>query len=192
MKTTIVFAHPWHGSYNKAIMDTIVRELQKRKKGYQIIDLNKDDFDPVLRESDLSLYSRGESKDEMVKNYQLMLMNSDEIVFIFPIWWFDAPAILKGFFDKVMLKNYAYTEGKGGLKGKLTNIRSTTVITTSESPTWYLKYIVGNQIKGTFIKGTLNGIGLKKVKWLNSDYVTSGTNERRKKFLLKIVKEFSI
>ncbi|MBU3109639.1 NAD(P)H-dependent oxidoreductase [Clostridium gasigenes] len=191
MKTTIILAHPWHGSFNKAIMDTTVEQFKKMKKEYQIIDLNKENFDPVLREEELSLYSKGEFKDDLVKKYQMMLKNSDELVFIFPIWWFDLPAILKGFIDKVMLKNYAYIEGKYGLKGLLTNIKVTTVITTSEVPTWYLKYLVGNPIKRSFIQGTLKGIGIKNVKWLNSSYTTSGTDKRKKSFLNKVLVRFS-
>lgn len=191
MKATIILAHPWHGSFNKVIMDTTVKQLKNRKKEYQIIDLNKENFDPVLRESELALYLKGESKDELVKMYQLMLKDSDEVVFIFPIWWFDLPAILKGFIDKVMLKNYAYTEGKYGLNGLLTNIKATTVITTSEVPTWYLKYLVGNPIKRSFIQGTLKGIGLKNVKWLNSCYTSSGTDKRRKNFLNEVSAHFS-
>ncbi|MBU3134233.1 NAD(P)H-dependent oxidoreductase [Clostridium gasigenes] len=191
MKTTIILAHPWHGSFNKAIMDTTVEQFKKMKKEYQIIDLNKENFDPVLREEELSLYSKGEFKDDLVKKYQMMLKDSDELVFIFPIWWFDLPAILKGFIDKVMLKNYAYIEGKYGLKGLLTNIKVTTVITTSEVPTWYLKYLVGNPIKRSFIQGTLKGIGIKNVKWLNSSYTTSGTDKMKKSFLNKVLVRFS-
>ncbi|MBU3105990.1 NAD(P)H-dependent oxidoreductase [Clostridium gasigenes] len=172
-------------------MDTTVEQFKKMKKEYQIIDLNKENFDPVLREEELSLYSKGEFKDDLVKKYQMMLKDSDELVFIFPIWWFDLPAILKGFIDKVMLKNYAYIEGKYGLKGLLTNIKVTTVITTSEVPTWYLKYLVGNPIKRSFIQGTLKGVGIKNVKWLNSSYTTSGTDKRKKSFLNKVLVRFS-
>lgn len=123
MKTTIILAHPWHGSFNKSIMDTTIEQLFCRKKDYQIIDLNKDQFNPVLSESDLSLYSQGQSRDPLVNQYQEMLSDSDELVFIFPVWWFDVPAILKGFLDKVMLKNFAYVEESTGLKGLLTHIK---------------------------------------------------------------------
>lgn len=171
-------------------MDKVVFSFQQKNKEYQIIDLNKDHFDPVLRESELSLYSKGEHKDENVKKYQSMLKESDELVFIFPIWWYSLPAILKGFIDKVMLKNFAYSEGKYELKGLLDNIKKTVVITTSQAPTWYLKYMVGNPIQGTFIRGTLKGIGLKNVKWLNNDYTTSGTDKKRKRFMVIISKCF--
>ncbi len=191
MKTTIIFAHPWHGSFNKAILDTVVQELKKKKKQYEVIDLNKDNFDPVLRENELALYSKGEYNDELVGKYQSILSDSDDVIFIFPIWWYSLPAILKGFMDKVMLKNYAYSEEKYGIKGLLTNIKETTVITTSQAPNWYLKYLMGNTIKSSFINSTLKQIGLKNVKWLNSDWITSESDERRKKFLNKVAYKIS-
>jgi putative NADPH-quinone reductase len=183
MRTTIVFAHPWHGSFNKAILDTIVKRFDAESKAYHIIDLNKDKFNPVLQEDELALYSRGETTDKLVLSYQDILKETSELIFIFPIWWFDMPAVLKGFVDKVMLKNFSYVETKYGLKGLLTHVDKTTVITTSEVPTWYLKILSGNPIQGTFINKTLKGIGLRNIKWLNSEYTSSGKQEKRTKFL---------
>jgi putative NADPH-quinone reductase len=147
-------------------MDTVILSFKKNNKEYQMIDLNKENFDPVLNEGELSLYSKGECIDESVKKYQDMIRESDQLVFIFPIWWYYLPAILKGFIDKVMLKNFAYTEGKYGLQGLLVHIKKTTVITTSQAPSWYLKHIAGNPIQKIFIKGTLNSIGIKNAVWL--------------------------
>ncbi len=67
-----------------------------------------------------------------------------------------------------MLKNFAYTESNTGLKGKLTHIKSAKVITTGQSPRWYLKYFAGNLIQKTFINTTLKGIGIKNAKWLTA------------------------
>ncbi|WP_028973845.1 NAD(P)H-dependent oxidoreductase [Spirochaeta cellobiosiphila] len=191
MKSTIVFAHPWHGSFNKGILDQVESQLQKKKKDYQLIDLHKDNFNPVLAERDLALFSKGKSKDELVNKYQTMIKDSDELIFIFPIWWFEMPAIVKGFIDKVMLKDYAYIETSVGLKGLLTNIRKTTVITTSEFPTWYLKLLAGNAIQKTFIGSTLKSLGLKKVKWLNNPMTSSGSKASREKFLQRVSKHLS-
>lgn len=191
MKTTIILAHPWHGSFNKAILDAIVTELQSRQKEFTIVDLYKDHFDSALSEEDLALYSKGLYTDELVRKYQEILMETKELIIIFPIWWYNVPAVLKGFLDKVLLKDFAFTEIKTGLKGKLTHITKATVITTSESPTWYLKYFRGNTIEHFFIKGTLHDIGIKNATWLNSDRTTSGTDGMRKDFLKKAVKLIS-
>jgi NAD(P)H dehydrogenase (quinone) len=137
---------------------------------------------------ELALYSRGEHKDPLVEKYQKILKETEELIIIFPIWWFDVPAILKGFLDKVMLKDFAYIETSTGLKGLLTNIKKTTVITTSNSPKWYLKYFAGNPIKGLFIKTNLKGVGIKNVRWLHCAHTKKEALQKRKDFLQYIDK----
>jgi NAD(P)H dehydrogenase (quinone) len=190
MKTTIVLAHPWHGSFNKAILDVVEKEMKNKNKDTVLIDLNKDQFNPVMQEAELALFSKGQYLDEQVKKYQTILTDSDELIFIFPVWWYNLPAILKGFLDKVILKSFAYQEAKAGIKGLLTQIKQATVITTSQAPTWYLKYVMGNPIKNAFIKGTLHGIGIKNVKWFHHGNATSGTDKARNSFLIKIENYF--
>ena len=41
---TIVFAHPWHGSFNKAILDAIIDEYDNNNVAYEVLDLHKDNF----------------------------------------------------------------------------------------------------------------------------------------------------
>ena len=49
---TIIFAHPYSESFNKAILDNIVQKLNETKEKYTIIDLNKDEFNPVMTEEE--------------------------------------------------------------------------------------------------------------------------------------------
>ena len=188
MHTTIIFAHPWHGSFNKAILEAVTKELDVQTKDYMVIDLNKDGFNPVMQESELALYSRGQSLDPLVTKYQKALDETNELIFIFPIWWYNIPAILKGFIDKVMLKGYAYTETVTGLKGKLNNIKRTMIFTTSESPTIYINLFKGNPIKGVFIKGALKGVGLRNIIWLNCGRTTSGPRKKKDEYIIKVIK----
>ncbi len=181
--TSIIFAHPWHVSFNKSILDAVIKNLKEYEKNYNIIDLNKDGFDPRLEEEELALFSEGKHKDPLVERYQSLLKNTDELFILFPLWWYDTPAILKGFFDKVMLKNFAYVETKIGLKGLLTNIKKTTVITTSNSPKWYIKYFAGNSVQKLLINTNLKGMGIKNVTWLHCGDTKKEALEKRKKFL---------
>jgi len=187
--TTIIFSHPWHGSFNKAILDTVSEELQNKQVPYQVIDLNKDGFNPVMTESDLALFAKGESPDPLVSKYQNILKDTDRLIFIFPLWWSGLPAILKGFFDKVMLKNFAYVATNKGLQGALTHIQSTKVIVTGQVSKWHLKYVRGNPIQKTFIGVTLKNIGIKNAKWLycsDCSNPSGEASEKRKQFLAKI------
>ena len=184
---TIVFAHPWDGSFNKAILDKVVENLEKTKEKYTIIDLNKDEFNPVMTEKDLELYSQGKSADPLVLKYQEILKNTDELILIFPIWWMSLPAILKGFLDKVMLRGFAYESGKYGIKGLLP-IKSAKMITTAEAPKILLS-ITGFGI--TMKKANLGGIGIKKTKWIHYSLRVKGKDEDRKEFLEKVGKFLS-
>ena len=183
---TIIFAHPYSKSFNKAILDKVVEKLDEMQEKYTIIDLNKDGFNPVMTEEELSLYSQGKSIDPLVLKYQEILKNTDELILVFPVWWMSMPAILKGFFDKVMIKGFAYENSNYGIKGFLNNIKTAKMITTAEAPKFLLN-ITGFGI--TMKKANLGGIGIKKTKWIHYSLRAKGKDEDRKKFLEK-VKEF--
>lgn len=177
---TIVLSHPWHGSFNKAILDTVTNKFDKENKPYTVIDLNKDNFNPVFTEQELALYSRGQYVDPLVGKYQEIINKSDEIIFIYPIWWGTIPAILKGFFDKVLLVNFAYNYNNGWTP--LLKINKSTVITTSESPTENFR----NSIEGNFIPSMLYSVGMNNAAWINCEQTANGTDEMRKAFLKKV------
>lgn len=178
---TIVFAHPWHGSFNKAILDTITAKFDKENKVYQIIDLYKDKFNPAFTEEELALYNQGGKLDPLIVKYQEMIKGSQEMIFIFPNWWNTMPAILKGLFDKVLLKDFAFNY-EGGFNPLLHNINKATVITTSDNPSSNFK----NSIENGFIGDMLNPVGIRNVTWLNCLKTSTGTDENRHEFLKKV------
>ncbi|MEH7451213.1 NAD(P)H-dependent oxidoreductase [Gottfriedia acidiceleris] len=137
----------------------------------------------------MRLFSKGESPYQLVKEYQEKLSQTSELIFIFPVWWFDLPAILKGFIDKVMLFGFAYSEDeKGNLTGLLTHIKKTTIVATSTAEKEYLENEGGNAIQGVFINRTLSDVGIKNehTKWIHFPRVNLTTDEKRKLFLEEI------
>lgn len=182
MKTTVILAHPWHGSFCKAVLDTIIKKLELSEKSHQIIDLYKDNFNPVMSESELALYSKGKFSDPLVGKYQEMIKDSDEVVIIYPIWWMNMPAMLNGFFDKVLLYGFAFNYENGWTP--LLQIKKTTVITTSEQLTSNFQG-AGDPVND-FIKNTLYSAGINNATWLNCDQISSGGDEHRKLFLKRV------
>ncbi|MEH7552435.1 NAD(P)H-dependent oxidoreductase [Bacillus altitudinis] len=187
---TIVYAHPWDGSYNHAILTSITEKLETKREPFQVIDLYKDGFNPVFTAEELKHFHKGETPYSLVKDYQEKLKQSTELIFIFPVWWWDLPAILKGFIDKVMLSGFAFIEDQntGTLKGLLTNIKKTTVISTSTTDKEYIESEAGNAIQSVFINRTLADLGLKNesTKWIHLSRVNLTTDEKRKQFLKEI------
>lgn len=184
--TTIIYAHPYEKSFNHAILQRVKQLLDAKGEQYRVIDLYTDGFNPVYSKEELALYNQGKATDPLVLHYQELLKATDRLIFIFPIWWADMPAIVKGFEDKVFLKTLAFESTPMGLKGKMTHIKEALVITTCSSPTWYLKWFGGNGIGKVMLKHTLKGIGIDKRRWLNFGSMDKSTAEQRQIFLDKL------
>ena len=178
---TIIFSHPWAGSFNTAILDTVIGQLSASNKKYQVIDLYKDNFNPAFSGEELALYGKGDTPYELTKQYQTKLKDSDEVIFIFPIWWSSVPAILKGFIDKLMLKGYAYQIDQTGWH-PLLKFDKVTLISTSESPTEYFT----KSISDIFINQTLAQVGMAKATWYNLEKTCSESDQYRETFLNRV------
>jgi len=181
---TIIYAHPYPGSFNHEILNRLSYSFSKYDDDFQIIDLYSDNFNPLLSKEDLLLHSQGKTCDELVRKYQRELKVSDELIFIFPIWWQNMPAILKGFFDKIMLNGFAYNEDNGW-KGLLTNIKEVTIVTTSTVTKEYLETKCGDPIQKVMINRTLTDLGIEPANcnWIHFGEVNTTTDEVREKFL---------
>lgn len=179
MSTTIIVSNPSKNSFSEEVLNSVIDGLSSKNKIYDVIDLYEDKFNPVMTKEEVNLYSKGETKDTLVKKYQAILKESDEIIFIFPIWHNNVPAILKGFFDKVFVKEFAFIEENKRQKGLLINIKSGMVITTSETDTDFIKNELGNPIENAIIKGTLNVVGMSNIKWLNNNLANENPNAKK-------------
>jgi len=191
MKSVIILAHPYPNSFNHVIKDVVVQALIDKKE-VNVIDLVKDGFDPVLSQEDLRLYMQGKSSDPKVIEYQNDLMNCDDLVLVFPIWWYEAPAILKGFLDKVLLPGFAFDEIDNQLVGKLCHIKRLTIISTSEVMSEFMRKEVGNPIEISLMNTTLGVCGIQNDKlWLNCEKIASGTLEERNQFINRVIARFN-
>ena len=177
----IIFAHPSHDSFNYAILRTVTDKLNAEGREYQVIDLYADRFDPVMNVGDLTHYESGGTESERISMYQDILSKSTVVFFIFPIWWGEAPAILKGFFDKVMQPGIAYHIGEDAIIPGL-SVTRTVIITTSEAQS----VIFSSYIEGFFIPYTLATIGLTGAEWYNCEDADTGSRNHREAFLARI------
>lgn len=184
--TLIVYGHPYEKSFNHAILTEITTGLKMAGKSYQVIDLHADGFDPTYSTEELALYKSGETVDPLVTKYQKLIDEADSLVILSPIWWGYLTPRIKGFFDKVMKKPWAYIDSPTGPKGKLRHIRKSWVITTAIAPKWYLRLIEGNPIKGTFISTVMKALGLRHARWTHFGQVNRQGNGRHQKFLEKV------
>jgi len=117
----ILYAHPNPKSFSNAIKETAFDFLSKNGFNVEVVDLYSINFNPILSAKDFENIQQGTISED-VKKQQEIINKSDLIVLVFPVWWYNMPAILKGYIDRVFSYGFAYVEEgdeiKGLLKGK--------------------------------------------------------------------------
>ena len=180
---TIIFAHPKHSGMNGKIYHSILDYCREADINYTAIDLYKDGFSPLLTEDELDGFYNGVTADPLVKKYQGILKKTEKLIFVFPIWFNEYPAIFKGFYDRVCQGNFAFEYIPGGVSPKLTHIKRALVVTTSHAPTEVLRKIQGDMIERQVIGHMLQTIGVAESKWLNLGGVLNPNEEPPQDFL---------
>lgn len=177
--TTIIYAHPYAESFNHAILETVTAALKAKGRDYTVMDLYADGFNPALEADSLKLYNEGRTADTLAMKYLDTLVASDEVVFIFPIWWSTMPAIVHGFFDKVMLAGKAFTYGPTGLIPDKIKMKRTLLLTTSQAPTENFAPFFRDYLRPM----VLETVGMHNAEWLNCEQTAHGPVENRENFL---------
>ena len=114
MHIYIVFAHPTKRSFTGDVLIEFCRGLDDGDHSYEIGDLYEMDFrtDMSLDEYNREMNVYG-NRPELpvppdVQAEYAKIEKADGLVFIYPLWWSDGPAKLKGWFDRVCVCGYTY------------------------------------------------------------------------------------
>ena len=182
MKTLIIYAHPNEKSYNASILET-VKENLSFKHELRVLDLYKEQFDPILR-FDTTHKRRDLVHDVAMKGYRDSITWADQLIFIFPIWWSGMPAILKGFIERVFVAGFAYENTPRGLDGKLTG--KAWIITTHNTPKIILPLV--QDYTRVLKSQILKPCGIKPVKVTQVSRIEYMSDHKRKEELKKIAK----
>lgn len=142
MNILIVYSHPSEKSYTFQILQQLKSELTKQHWNIDVSDLYAINF-----QSDMSAeeYEReGFAKTDLpiqkdVLKEQEKIEKADCIIFLYPVWWSDCPAKLKGWFDRVYSVGYAY--GQNETSRKIKTIPFGLVICTAGHPNDFLQEI---------------------------------------------------
>ena len=182
---TIVFCHPLTQSFNHQILDAVTKTLSDEGREYAVINLYGENFNPVLDSNEISHHNGNDSIDPKAKHYAEILSKTQKIIFIFPIWWGEMPAMLKGFIYKTFIKGIVYdTTPEGSIMPCLT-VDSTTIITTSDADS----ELFGNYIMGYLAPMTLTAVGMNSIKWYNLDHISQKTDADRARFIDEITSQ---
>jgi len=74
MKVLIVFAHPNPLSFTKAVLNNFVRGLKDAGHQYEIVDLYKIRFNPILQDKDFAFFVDKDLPDWVFKQMDMRKM----------------------------------------------------------------------------------------------------------------------
>lgn len=144
----IVYASQDPRSFNCALKDLAVLELEACGCNVEVSDLYAQNFEPRASRADIEgdldneelfnysheakkAVERGTLSDDISEEVE-KLKRADLVIFQFPLYWSSTPAILKGWFDRVLIEGVAFDFStaclldEGFLKGKKAVLSVTT------------------------------------------------------------------
>ncbi len=183
MNVLIVYAHPNPMSFNQSILNVVNSAFNQKGATVRLKDLYAERFDPVLDEAQLSLQQEGKLPDD-IKREQEQVTWADTIVVIYPLWWFDRPAILKGWFDRVFTNGFAFTYDENGAQGLLKGKRAIVVVTAGGTKEDFGKN--ADLLTQSTTEGTLAFCGITDIVDCVFYSVTIVEDDARKKMLVEI------
>jgi NAD(P)H dehydrogenase (quinone) len=195
MRLLLVFCHPEPDSFGAAIRRTAAQALREAGHELREIDLYAEGFDPVFsREERRTYLADTASNIAGVAAHVEALKWAEGWVVVYPTWFYGAPAMLKGWLERVWLPGVAFTVAKARQRrigGELSNIRMFVGITTSGAPWWWLK-VIGDPGRSLFMKGLrplyARGCRLRWLQLYNMNHVTAADCEG---FLARVRRELA-
>ncbi|MEE9322389.1 MAG: NAD(P)H-dependent oxidoreductase [Granulosicoccus sp.] len=137
MNVLIVYCHPEKNSFNGSLKNAAIETLESKGDVVEVSDLYGEGFDPVEKaEHYLARFEvdRFDPLSEQRNAYKTdalpvdvlreikRMEQCDLLILQFPLWWHQQPAMLKGWFDRVLVSGGLYTSNmrydNGYFKGR--------------------------------------------------------------------------
>jgi NAD(P)H dehydrogenase (quinone) len=164
MRVMIILAHPKQDSFNAALCRSLSEGLAEAGHSADVADLYAEGFDPRLGPEELDTMGSG-TPAPAVAAYQHRVLQAKGLAFIFPVWWFGPPAILKGFVERVLQENFAFRfRGTGAVEGLLHHEKALVINTAGVSASLYRLFGFGKPLAKVFDKWTLQVCGIRRVR----------------------------
>ena len=159
MKVLVVYSHPRRHSFCGAVLDHFVSGLEEAGHQAEIADLHREGFDPRMSEADEPDWNDPDKRySDVVLAEQARIERNEALAFVFPVWWWSLPAMLKGWIDRVWNNGWAY-----GLH-QLPHSRALLMATASASAATYQRQRYDEAMDVQLLVGTMNYCGIARAE----------------------------
>jgi NAD(P)H dehydrogenase (quinone) len=156
VKVLVVFSHPRRDSFCGAVMDSFIAGLAASGHRAEIADLHAEGFDPRMSEADEPDWDNPRKRySPAVLAEQERIARNEALAFIFPVWWWSVPAMLKGWVDRVWNNGWAYGDVT------LPHRKALLIGTASGTASTYDKRQYGPAMQAQLVVGVMNYCGIE-------------------------------
>jgi NAD(P)H dehydrogenase (quinone) len=187
-RALVVFAHPCEESFSAALQAVVVARLKARGWEVDLCDLYAEGFDPVLSAAERRGYHDTTTNTAPVQGHVDRLRAAEVLVFVFPVWNFGFPAILKGYFDRVFLPGVSFRLENGLVAANLTHIRKLAAV-TSYGATPLRAFMAGNPPRKMFTRVIRFICRPDRLRYLALYDMNRATDAQRAAFLARVAGE---
>lgn len=168
MHVYILYAHPVKRSFCRDVLEAFTKGLTHAGHSFEIGDLYRMNFKSDMDEAQ---YFREVGLDpeapvpEDVRMEQQKINRADALAFIYPVWWSDCPAKLKGWFDRVLTYGYAYFYDETEARFTKIKIEKALVICPAGHTVEHLEETgIADSMRKIMLNDRLLGIGVKQAQ----------------------------
>jgi putative NADPH-quinone reductase len=142
MRILYLYCHPLEESFHAAIRREAVAALEAKGHEVDVCDLYAEGFDPVLTAERRRNYHDVTKNRDGLEEHVARLQAAEALVVQFPTWCFGLPAMLKGWFDRLLMPGVAFDiSDPANVKPMLGHLRHIVGISTYGRQRWVALYV---------------------------------------------------
>ncbi len=183
MNVLIILGHPDAQSLCHALAEAYRQGAESTGANVSVLELGKLRFDPILHKG----YREVQELEPDLVVAQQLIKAANHIVMVYPSWWGAMPALLKGFFDRVLVPGFAFKyRDNSPFWDKYLTGKTARIIITMDAPSLWNRIMYHRANIFAVKAATLQYCGIKPVRVTTFDNVRMSVPLRRAKWLIKV------
>lgn len=182
MNVLVILGHPRKTSYGGALANAYKRGVEDSGNKVKMLVLADMQFEKNV------LVSSPEKQflENDILYAKECILWADHLVFVYPTWWGNVPALLKAFLDRIIMPGFAFNELQFDDYDKKLAPRTAQLITTMDTPLFVYKYIYGSPGTKAMTNATLKFSGVSPVRKLHLSPIKHSDANQKEKWLRQV------
>jgi putative NADPH-quinone reductase len=157
MRICILLGHTDRETLSGTFADTYERAAKEAGHEVRRMNIGEMQFDPILHKG----YKVIQELEPDLKLFHENMKWCEHFVLVYPIWWSEVPAKLKGLFDRAWIPGFAFKFADHGLTWeKRLKGRTGRIITSANSSPWMI-YLMYGPITNVISSAILGFAGIR-------------------------------